>query len=142
MTSTDPDTDTGTGQWQLQVQVTRTGPGDSTDPAQRWAAPITRAPGTPDDLAHLLREAATGLDADQWADDALGHPAPNLVLISRAEDIADAGDLPGMRAVLRRLGDPHAEAPSAAVVYAALLGRAQAVLQELAALTRRLAAVS
>lgn len=142
MTSTDPDTDTGTGQWQLQVQVTRTDPGADPDPAQRWAAPITRAPESPDDLAWLLREAATGLDADQWADDVLGHPAPNLVLISRAEDIAAAGDLPGMRAVLRRLGDPHAEAPSAAVVYAALLGRAQSVLGELAALARRLAAVS
>lgn len=142
MTSTDPDQVTEPAQWQLQVQVTRTGPGDGDDPAQRWAAPITRAPDSPADLAWLLREAATGLDADQWADDVLGHPAPNLVLISRAEDIAAAGDLDGMRAVLRRLGDPHADAPSAAVVYAALLGRAQSVLGELAALTRRLAAVS
>lgn len=141
MTDTDTGTDTGTDEWQLQVQVTRTAPARACDPAQQWVARIDRPPDTPAGLCALLRQAATSLEGDGLPAAAGGQPHPYLTLITIAEAIAAADDLDGLRQVLRDLDDPHAGHPAAAVVYSAVLGRAQSVLAELAPLARRLAAL-
>lgn len=141
MISHDPAQAAAPERWELQVQVTRTGPAAADSPARRWAATLTRAPETPADLCALLREAATDLDGDGWRDDSDDRPAPHSTLIRMAEDIAAADGLEDMRRVLRHLADPHAGDERAAVVYAALLGRAQSVLGPLATLARRLSGV-
>lgn len=141
MTDHDPAPPDGTAPWQLQVQVTRPGPDPDYDPARQWVAAITAAPETPGQLAALLREAATQLEDDGPPGGGDGARHPYLTLAAIAEDIAAVDDLDTARAVLRRLHDPSAEDKRAAVVHSALLGRAQSVLAELAALTRRLAGV-
>ena len=141
MTITDTGTDQDASQWQLQVQIVRTAPVHECDPAQQWVARIDRPPATPAGLCALLRQAATDIEGDGQAAAAGGGPHPYLALIDTAEVIAAADDLGELRQVLRDLHDPHAGHPNAAVVYAAALGRAQAVLAELAGLARRLAAL-